>query len=123
MLRELFPDTNMEPPDAHGIIFSPLHSQVQVELGSSNDLQSPLDIEVGNDQRGAQLLHGTNEDEINQFLESVIVSTDEYFCDDPESYAVESEISTHNINHIESTSIMNNVSCIELDAEVANAQV
>ncbi|KAG5533951.1 hypothetical protein RHGRI_027966 [Rhododendron griersonianum] len=121
MLRELFPDTNMEPPDAHGVIFPPLHSQVQVELGSSNDLQYPLDIEVGNDQRGAQLLHGTNEDEINQFLESLIVSTDEYFCDDPESYAVESEISTH-INHFESTSIMNNVSCIELDAEVANAQ-
>lgn len=122
MLRGLFPDTNMEPPDAYGKIFSPLHSQVQVEPGSSYGLQYPLDIEVDNDQRGAQLPHGTNEDEINQLLDSVIVSTDEYFCDDPESYAVESEISTY-INHIESTFVMNNVSCIELDAEVAKAQV
>lgn len=121
MLRGLFPDTIMEPPDAHGKIFSPLHSQVQMELGYSYDLQYPLDIEVGNDQRGAELLHGTNEDEINQFLDSVIVSTDEYFCDDPESYAVESEIRTY--NHIESTFVTNNVSCSWLDAEVAKAQV
>ncbi|XP_058182355.1 NAC domain-containing protein 14-like [Rhododendron vialii] len=120
-LRGLIPDTTMEPPDANGKIFSPLHSQVQMELGYLDDSQYPLDIEVGNDQRGAQLLHGTNEYEINQFLDSVIVSSDEYFCDVPESYAVESEIHTY-INHSESTFVTNNVSCIELDAEVAKAQ-
>ncbi|KAF7133541.1 hypothetical protein RHSIM_Rhsim09G0210500 [Rhododendron simsii] len=121
MLRGLFPDTIMEPPEAHGKIFSPLHSQVQAELGYSHDLQYPLDIEMGNGQRGAELLHGTNEDEINQFLDSVILSTDDYLCDDPESSALENEIRT-NINHIESTYVTNNVSCIELDAEVAKAQ-
>lgn len=121
MVQRLFPDPTMESPDGHGKMLSPLHSQVQVELGFSYDSQYPLASEVGTDQNGMQLPHETNEDEINQFLESVIISADEYFCNDPESYQncdLESLVSNY-CNQIESTSVSYN----ELDAEVAKVLV
>lgn len=66
-------------------IFSPLHSQMQVELGSSY-LYDPVNFEMGNDNKGMPFQYGTNAIDINKFLSSVLVGTNEssseesFFC-------------------------------------------
>lgn len=62
-------------------IFSPLHSQMQAELGSSY-LYDPVNLDMGNENKGMPFQYGTNAIDINKFLNSVLVGTNESSSED-----------------------------------------
>ena len=67
----MFFDPPMEPP--YGKIFSPLHSQMQSELGSSGMYHTmPSDLNNGHSE--VQLQYGSNEPDIysSEFADSVL---------------------------------------------------
>lgn len=102
-----------QPPDSK--IFSPLHSQMMNELGSSY-LHSPTAF--NNDNKGLQYQYGTNSMDIVDFLDSILVSSDE----DLRISGVESE-SPKYLNVIERSLPKDSGSCSESELEVAQEQV
>ncbi|KAK3042819.1 hypothetical protein RJ639_001092 [Escallonia herrerae] len=120
-----FCDPVTEPPDSK--IFSPLHSQMQAELGSSyffNSKAGDSNCNFNNNQDGMQFEHGTNELDIAKFLDSILRSPDEHFCEDSASFnisAVESE-SPKFINTLGRV-LNDSASCSEPEVEVAQEQL
>lgn len=98
-----------QPPDSK--IFSPLHSQLMNELGSPY-LHSPTTF--SNDNNGVQFqCHQTISGDIAEFLNSILVSSDE-------------DSATHHISGVESETpkfAKDSGSCSESDVEVAQGQV
>lgn len=92
-------------------IFSPLHSQLMNELGSPY-LHSPTTF--SNDNNGVQFqCHHTISGDIAEFLDSILVSSDE-------------DSATHHISGVESETpkfAKDSGSCSESDVEVAQGQV
>ncbi|KAF3432720.1 hypothetical protein FNV43_RR23822 [Rhamnella rubrinervis] len=79
-LEKMFYDPPSGPLDCK--IFSPLHSQMQAELGSSG-MYYPVTNDFNSGPNGVQLQYGTNEsDDISEFLDSLINNSEEFF--DPE---------------------------------------
>lgn len=114
----LFYDPLLEPLDYN--LFSPLHSQMQSELGSSCMLY-PNDTAVS-DSKGMEFQYGSNESDayISEFLDSVIKDSEEYSYNlsaGPMNSTIESE-TTNNMG-----SVKDSGSCSESDAEVAQEQV
>ncbi|XP_062147475.1 protein NTM1-like 9 isoform X2 [Alnus glutinosa] len=72
----MFYDLPMESPD--GKIFSPLHSQMQSELGSSGGYFT-MPNDLNNGHIGVQLQYGLNEPDasISEFLDSIFCNPDE----------------------------------------------
>ena len=75
MLKSLFPDPMTDLPGGHDNMLSPLNSQMQVERGSSYNLQ--VDPMMDHDRKGTQFQYEPNEHDIDDFLNSIIVSSDE----------------------------------------------
>ncbi|CAN4099142.1 unnamed protein product [Withania somnifera] len=73
-LLGMFCEPSPEPFDWN--TFSPLHSQSQVEFGSSN-LRAPMTNEVSRDQKVAQCQSRINAVNTNEFFSSILVSSDE----------------------------------------------
>uniref|UniRef100_A0A5B7AHB0 NAC domain-containing protein n=1 Tax=Davidia involucrata TaxID=16924 RepID=A0A5B7AHB0_DAVIN len=120
MLKEFY-DPMPGPPD--GKMFSPLHSQMQAELGSSY-VHYPLTYDRSSEHKGVQFQYGTNEQDITEFLDSVLVNSGEHSCEDSSSYknsTVESETPKY-ICSIDRVFVKDSGSCSESDAEVAQAQ-
>ncbi|KAL3342391.1 hypothetical protein AABB24_026419 [Solanum stoloniferum] len=101
-------------------IFSPLHSQMQVELGSSY-LQAPFNDICGY-QKDVQFPYGTNALEINDFLNSILVNSDEFSCEDSGQELASHHIDTKNYS-ITGPMIKDSGSCSESEAEVTQGQV
>jgi hypothetical protein len=72
----MFYDPPMESLD--GKIFSPLHSQMQSELGSSGGYFT-MPNDLNNGHIGVQLQYGSNEPDasISEFLDSIFCNPDE----------------------------------------------
>ncbi|CAK9139035.1 unnamed protein product [Ilex paraguariensis] len=100
-------------------IFFPIPTQMQVEHGSS-DLDGLFTGDVGNNNNLMQFLDGANTlDDINEFLNSALLCSDEHFGGDAGSNrisTVETETSK-NINRLEDGSIKHSGSCSNSDAE------
>ncbi|GMP25072.1 hypothetical protein CsSME_00002109 [Camellia sinensis var. sinensis] len=78
MLRIFRDDPIEERPDGNGKIFSPLHVQMQVEFGSSYEFRYPGASDMGHSHNGVPFQYGTNNaQDITEFLDSVLVSSDE----------------------------------------------
>ncbi|KAI8028864.1 NAC domain-containing protein 91 [Camellia lanceoleosa] len=78
MLRIFRDDPIEERPDGNGKIFSPLHVQMQVEFGSSYEFRYPGASDMGHGHNGVPFQYGTNNaQDITEFLDSVLVSSDE----------------------------------------------
>lgn len=73
--KDIFDDPTPEALDWK--IFSPVHSQVQSELGSGY-MCNPVSNDINCDTRSVPFQYGTNACDINKFLSSVLVSADEY---------------------------------------------
>ncbi|KAK6794726.1 hypothetical protein RDI58_008179 [Solanum bulbocastanum] len=101
-------------------IFSPLHSQMQVELGSSY-LQAPFN-DISGYQKDVQFPYGTNALEINDFLNSILVNSDEFSCEDSGQELASHHIDTKNYS-ITGPMIKDSGSCSESEAEVTQGQV
>ncbi|KAF8412048.1 hypothetical protein HHK36_000001 [Tetracentron sinense] len=91
--HKLFNDPTFEPLDCK--VFSPLHSQMHMELGPSY-FDSPYANDFGNDHYGGQFIDGTSEQNVSitEFLDAVLNNQDEYSCEESTSQknsAVESE--------------------------------
>ncbi|CAN4089443.1 unnamed protein product [Withania somnifera] len=114
-----FCDLSSQPLDWK--IFSPLHSQLQVELGSSY-LQAPLNNDGGAYQKDVQFQYGTNALDINDFLDSVLVSSDEISCEDSGQELASHHIDTKNYS-ITGPMMKDSGSCSESEAEVAQMPV
>ncbi|KAL3374045.1 hypothetical protein AABB24_005827 [Solanum stoloniferum] len=102
-------------------IFSPLHSQMQVELGSSY-LQAPFNNDILGYQKDVQFPYGTNALEINDFLNSILVNSDEISCEDSGQELASHHIDTQNYS-ITGPVIKDSGSCSESEAEVTQGQV
>ncbi|KAH0702918.1 hypothetical protein KY290_018238 [Solanum tuberosum] len=102
-------------------IFSPLHSQMQVELGSSY-LQAPFNNDICGYQKDVQFPYGTNALEINDFLNSILVNSDELSCEDSGQELASHHIDTKNYS-ITGPMIKDSGSCSESEAEVTQGQV
>ncbi|CAN4085605.1 unnamed protein product [Withania somnifera] len=102
-------------------IFSPLHSQLQVELGSSY-LQAPLNNDIGAYQKDVQFQYGTNALDINDFLDSVLISSDELSCEDSGQELASHYIDTNNYS-ITGPIVKDSGSCSESEAEVTQRPV
>ncbi|XP_027159677.1 NAC domain-containing protein 14-like isoform X1 [Coffea eugenioides] len=74
-LRDIFDDPIPEALDWK--IFSPLHSQVQLELGSGY-MCNPVSNDINCDAKSMASQYGTNTYDVNKFLNSVLVNSDEY---------------------------------------------
>ncbi|XP_009608176.1 NAC domain-containing protein 62-like [Nicotiana tomentosiformis] len=109
-----FCDPSMQPFDWK--IFSPLHSQLQVELGSSY-LQNPMNNGIGAYQKDVQFQYGTNAFDINEFLDSVIINSDEFSCEDSGQELVAQFCS------VPGAPIKDSGSCSESEAEVTQRLV
>jgi hypothetical protein len=72
----MFFDPPMEPQ--YGKIFSPLHLQMQSELGSSG-MYHTMPSYLNNGHSEVQLLYGSNEPDINvaEFLDSILCNPDD----------------------------------------------
>ncbi|KAL6972210.1 hypothetical protein U1Q18_031898 [Sarracenia purpurea var. burkii] len=126
MLMRLFPSPNMEPTDVHQKILLPLNAQMEAELGSGYNLHYPVANEVGHDQKGVRFLSESNDEEINELIDSFLVSPEEYLCEDSEScniLAVETEAAGYVNHNIGRDFCEDTVSCSELDTIMAQAQV
>ncbi|XP_009759914.1 NAC domain-containing protein 62-like [Nicotiana sylvestris] len=114
-----FCDPSMQPLDWK--IFSPLHSQLQVELGSSY-LQTPMNNGIGAYQKDVQFQYGTNAFDINEFLDSVIINSDEFSCEDSGQ-----ELASHRVVAqfcgVPCAPIKDSGSCSESEAEVTQRLV
>lgn len=114
-----FCDLSSQPFDWK--IFSPLHSQLQVELGSSY-LQAPLNNDSGAYQKDVQFPYGTNALDINDFLNSVLVGSDEFSCEDSGQELASHHFDTTNYS-ITGPVIKDSGSCSESEAEVTQRPV
>ncbi|KAJ8536971.1 hypothetical protein K7X08_035372 [Anisodus acutangulus] len=114
-----FCDPSSQPLDWK--IFSPLHSQLQVEFGSSY-LQAPLNNDLSTYQKDVQFQYGTNSLDINDFLDSVIVNSDEFSCEDSGQELASHHIDTKNCS-ITGPMIKDSGSCSESEAEVTQRLV
>ncbi|GAV73272.1 NAM domain-containing protein [Cephalotus follicularis] len=100
-------------------LFSPLHSQMQAELGSSY-MSYPVPNIFTNNYHGVRFPHGTNEldSHISDFLDSVLNNSDKYSYD---------EVGSQRFSTIESDTLNNDDfvkdsgSCTDSDAEVAQS--
>nr|AAM47025.1 nam-like protein 1 [Petunia x hybrida] len=114
-----FCDQSSQPLDWK--IFSPLHAQMQVEFGSSY-LQAPMNNDMSAFQKDVQFQYGTNALDINDFLDSVIVSSDEFSCGDSGQ-----EVGLHNfdttIHSFTGAPVKDSGSCSESEAEVTQRLV
>nr|AGY49286.1 putative membrane bound NAC transcription factor 1 [Nicotiana benthamiana] len=114
-----FCDPSMQPLDWK--IFSPLHSQLQVELGSSY-LQTPMNNGIGAYQKDVQFQYGTNAFDINEFLDSVIINSDESSCVDSGQ-----ELASHRFEaqfcSVPGAPIKDSGSCSESEVEVTQRLV
>ncbi|XP_055825602.1 protein NTM1-like 9 isoform X2 [Solanum dulcamara] len=99
-------------------IFSPLHSQMQVELGSSY-LQAPLNNDICGYQKDVQFQYGTNAHEINDFLDSILINSDEFSCEDSGQELASHHINTKNCS-ITGPMIKDSGSCSESEEEVTH---
>ncbi|PHU23331.1 NAC domain-containing protein 86 [Capsicum chinense] len=110
-----FCDPSSQPLDWK--IFSPLHSQLQVELGSSY-LQAPMNNDISAyPKEDVQFQYGTNALDINDFLDSVFVGSDEFSCEDSGQELASHQIDTKNCS-ITGPMIKDSGSCSESEAEV-----
>lgn len=74
-LENMFYDPPSGPLDSK--IFSPLHSQMQAELGSSG-MYYPFTNDFNSGPNGVQFQYGTNEpDDISEFLDSVLNNSED----------------------------------------------
>ncbi|KAL3524485.1 hypothetical protein ACH5RR_017319 [Cinchona calisaya] len=103
------------PEELDWKISSPLHSQVQYESGSSN-LCNPVASDINN-----------NDFDMNEFLTSVLVSSDEYFYEDSAfSRNVISAVeggTPRDINPMNGAFVRDSGSCCESEAEVTQGQI
>lgn len=97
----MFYDPPMELLDIFKV-FSPLHSQMQSELGSTN-MCFTVANDLSNGHSGVQLQYGSNEPEASEFLDSILCNPDE---------------TLRNM-----VSVKDNESCSGSDAEGVNARV
>ncbi|XP_057472312.1 NAC domain-containing protein 91-like [Actinidia eriantha] len=104
MLKSLFPDPMTDLLDGHDNMLSPLNSQMQVECGSSYNLQ--VDPMMDHAQKGTKFQYEPN-DGSDDFLNSIIVSLDEDFE------------APNDVNLTENVFLMDGISCSDLDGEVA----
>ncbi|XP_059304431.1 protein NTM1-like 9 isoform X2 [Lycium ferocissimum] len=114
-----FGDPSLQPLDWK--IFSPLHSQLQVEFGSSY-LQVPLNNDISAYQKDVQFQYGTNALDINDFLDSVINNSDELSCEDSGQELASHHIDTKNCS-ITGPMIKDSGSCSESEAEVTQSLI
>lgn len=105
-------------------IFSPLHSQMQVELGSSY-LYNPVNCDVSNNTMSTPFQYGTNALDINKFLNSVLVNTNDSPNEDSGIYSISAvESGTPEvIDGISRSFVKDTGSCSESEAEVTQQQV
>ncbi|CAN4100650.1 unnamed protein product [Withania somnifera] len=93
-------------------IFSPLHSQFQVEFGSSN-LCARMTNQISNDQKDVQCQNGINTLNSNEFFNSILVSSDELSYED----------SGHNINTITRAPLKDTGACSDSKSQVTQEPV
>lgn len=105
-------------------MFSPLHSQVQVELGS-NYLCNPVTNDINNNNRGLPVDNETNNFDVNKFLNSVLVSSDEYSYEDGSMNSISVfECGTpSDIKPMNGASVRGSGSCSDSEAEEVQGQV
>lgn len=93
-------------------IFSPLHSQSQVEFGSSN-LRAPMPNQISCDQKDVQCQNGINALNTNEFFNSILVSSDELSYED----------SVHSINTITRAPLKDSGACSDSKSQVTQEPV
>lgn len=94
---------------------------MQVELGSSY-LQAPLNNDICGYQKDVQFQYGTNAHEINDFLDSILINSDEFSCEDSGQELASHHIDTKNCS-ITGPMIKDSGSCSESEAEVTQRLV
>ncbi|CAI9087002.1 OLC1v1020953C1 [Oldenlandia corymbosa var. corymbosa] len=123
-LRDIFDDPIPEGLDWK--MFSPLHSQFQVELGSDY-LCNPVanDFIDNNQQKGIPFQYGTNASDINKFLSSVLVSSDEHSHEDSSinAFSAVENGSPEVANAMPKAFGHDNGSCSESEPEVTQGQI
>uniref|UniRef100_A0A5B7AGQ1 Putative NAC domain-containing protein 45 n=1 Tax=Davidia involucrata TaxID=16924 RepID=A0A5B7AGQ1_DAVIN len=116
-MLKVFGDPMPGPPD--GKISSPLHLQMPVELGSSY-LHYPLTNDISSERKGVQFQYSTNEQDVTEFLNSVLIDSDED-CGSHKNLTVESEPPIY--VHLQGGDVVKDSgSCNESDAEGFQAQ-
>ncbi|KAL7146033.1 hypothetical protein ABFS83_06G014100 [Erythranthe nasuta] len=95
-------------------IFSPLHSQMQSELGNPYFYNS-FTGDISSDQHNIPLQYGTNASDINEFLNSVLI--------DPEEQNVGDIYSTSPLDNPMLQWVKESNSCSESESEVSQRQV
>lgn len=113
----LFRDTSPEPID-----WSPLHSQSQVEFGSSNS-HAPMTNEISCDQKDVQCRNGINALNTNEFLNSILVSSDEISYEDSALELRSAWFASNSINTITRAPVKDSGTCSELKAQVTKEPV
>ncbi|KAL2550858.1 NAC domain-containing protein 62 [Forsythia ovata] len=69
------------PESLDSKIFSPLHSQMETDFGNSY-LGKPFSDNINSDDRAIPFHYGTDADDITEFLNSVLVNSDEHPSED-----------------------------------------
>ncbi|XP_055830168.1 NAC domain-containing protein 14-like [Solanum dulcamara] len=116
-LLGLFRDTSPEPID-----WSPLHSQSQEEFGSSNS-HAPMTNEISCDQKDVQCQNGINALNTNEFLNSILVSSDELSYEDSALELRSAWFVSNSINTITRAPVKDSGTCSELKAQVTKEPV
>lgn len=94
---------------------------MQVELGSSY-LQAPLNNDICGYPKDVQFQYGTNAHEINDFLDSILINSDEFSCEDSGQEFLSHHIDTKNYS-ITGPMFKDTGSCSESEAEVTQRLV
>ncbi|KAK4719661.1 hypothetical protein R3W88_017999 [Solanum pinnatisectum] len=116
-LLGLFRDPSPEPID-----WSPLHSQSQVEFGSSIS-HGTMTNEISSDQKDVQCQNGINDLNTSEFLNSILVSSDELSYEDSEAELRPIWFASNSINTITRAPVKDSGTCSVLKSQVTQEPV
>ncbi|KAH0749821.1 hypothetical protein KY290_029053 [Solanum tuberosum] len=116
-LLGLFRDPSPEPID-----WSPLHSQSQVEFGSSIS-HGTMTNEISSDQKDVQCQNGINDLNTSEFLNSILVSSDELSYEDSEAELRSIWFASNSINTITRAPVKDSGTCSVLKSQVTQEPV
>ncbi|MCD9561046.1 hypothetical protein HAX54_019980 [Datura stramonium] len=119
-LLGVFYDPSPEPLDWN--FFSPLHSQLQVDTGSSN-LHAPMTNEISCDQKDVQCHNRINVLNTNEFFNSILVSSDELSYEDSRLELRSVGLTSNSINTITRAAVKDSGTCSESKAQVTQEPV
>ncbi|KAL3366910.1 hypothetical protein AABB24_011567 [Solanum stoloniferum] len=116
-LLGLFRDPSPEPID-----WSPLHSQSQLEFGSSIS-HGTMTNEISSDQKDVQCQNGINDLNTSEFLNSILVSSDELSYEDSDAELRSIWFASNSINTITRAPVKDSGMCSVLKSQVTQEPV